>query len=176
RRSLEYSEQEIISLEEEVEFLRNYMDINAKLRFGDRLDYAMYVDDELEEDIIGVPTMIIQPYVENSIEHGLRPKEDGLIEIRFELCEEDDDMILCIIEDNGVGRKRASELQQASIKHQGHKSMGTKITETRLQLLHQGDEADFEFVKIIDLEDEEDKTPLGTRVEVRIPILDLQVK
>ncbi|MEM0992650.1 MAG: histidine kinase [Bacteroidota bacterium] len=176
RRSLEYSEQEIISLEEEVEFLRNYMDINAKLRFGDRLDYAIYVDDELEEDIIGVPTMIIQPYVENSIEHGLRPKEDGLIEIRFELCEEDDDMILCIIEDNGVGRKRASELQQASIKHQGHKSMGTKITETRLQLLHQGDEADFEFVKIIDLEDEEDKTPLGTRVEVRIPILDLQVK
>ncbi|MEM9886739.1 MAG: histidine kinase [Bacteroidota bacterium] len=176
RRSLEYSEQEIISLEEEVEFLENYMEINAKLRFGDRLDYKLYIDDELEEDIIGVPTMIIQPYVENSIEHGLRPKDNGLIEVRFELCEENEDMILCIIEDNGVGRKRASELQQASAKHQGHKSMGTKITETRLQLLHQGDEDDFEFVQIIDLEDEITKSPLGTRVEVRIPILELQGK
>lgn len=177
RRSLEYSEQEIISLEEEVEFLKDYMEINAKLRFGDRLDYAIHVDEEIEEDIIGVPTMIIQPYVENSIEHGLRPKEDGLIEVRFELCEQDEDIILCIIEDNGVGRARARELQQASVKHKEHKSMGTNITEKRLQLLHPArEEAEEEFVQIIDLVAADGVTPLGTKVVVRIPIMEMQLK
>ncbi|MEL6719803.1 MAG: histidine kinase [Bacteroidota bacterium] len=175
RRSLEYSEQEIISLEEEVEFLNNYMEINAKLRFGDRLDYRIHVDEEIEEDIIGVPTMIIQPYVENAIEHGLRPKENGLLTVRFE-DREDEDIILCIIEDNGVGRARATEMQQASAKHQSHKSMGTKITETRLQLLHDQENAEEDFITTIDLIDEATDEALGTRVEVRIPIMDLQMK
>ncbi|MEL6945161.1 MAG: histidine kinase, partial [Bacteroidota bacterium] len=164
RRSLEYSEQEIISLEEEVEFLNNYMEINAKLRFGDRLDYRIHVDEEIEEDIIGVPTMIIQPYVENAIEHGLRPKENGLLTVRFE-DREDEDIILCIIEDNGVGRARATEMQQASAKHQSHKSMGTKITETRLQLLHDQENAEEDFITTIDLIDEATDEALGTRVE-----------
>ncbi len=176
RRSLEYSEQEIISLEEEVEFLGNYMDINAKLRFGDRLSYSIHVDEDIEEDIIGVPTMIIQPYVENSIEHGLRPKENGLLQVSFKICEEDEDIILCIIEDNGVGRKRATELQQASVKHKEHKSMGTDITENRLKLLHptREDEDEEDFVNIIDLVAEDGVTPLGTKVVVRIPIMEIQ--
>ncbi len=173
RRSLEYSEQEIISLEQEIEFLKDYLEVNAKLRFGDRLDYQVSVDDEIEEDIFGVPTMIIQPYVENSIEHGLRPRENGLIKILFEL--EDDDTVVCIIQDNGVGRKRARELQSKSESYKKHKSMGTAITEKRLEILNV-DNADRDFVRIIDLEDPETGDALGTRVEVRIPIIDLQLK
>ena len=172
RRSLEYSEQEIISLEEEVEFLHNYLEINAKLRFGDKLSYTITVDEDLEEDIIGVPTMIIQPYVENAIEHGLRPKENGTIEVNFYATEEDD-CLLCVIEDNGVGREKAKELQQASAKHQDHKSMGTSITEKRLQILHNSEEAT-SFVHIIDLVDPATGIPLGTRVEVLIPIMEIE--
>ncbi len=172
RRSLEYSEQEIISLEEEVEFLKDYLEINAKLRFGDKLNYLIKVDDDIEDDIIGVPTMIIQPYVENSIEHGLRPKKDGLIKVEFQMmeCEEN---ILCIIEDNGVGRAVARQMQEASAKHQDHKSMGTSITEKRLQVLHEADD-DASFVNIIDLEDTSTQAALGTRVEIIIPIVDLE--
>jgi len=172
RRSLEYSDEEIISLEEEVEFLHDYLEINAKLRFGDKLSYIITVDEELEEDIIGVPTMIIQPYVENAIEHGLRPKENGCIQVNFYAMEEDD-CLLCVIEDNGVGREKAKALQQASTNHQDHKSMGTSITEKRLQILHNSEEA-ASFVNIIDLFDAQGE-PIGTRVEVVIPIMELEI-
>lgn len=173
RRSLDYSEKEIISLEEEIEFLKNYLEINAKLRFEDRLDYTVWVDDEIEEDIIGVPTMIIQPYVENAIEHGLRPIEKGTIRVEFTALEEED-AILCTIEDNGVGRKKARELQEASGQLKQHKSMGTAITEKRLQILHQA-YANRPFVEIIDLMDQTTQLGKGTRVEVFIPISDLTV-
>lgn len=174
RRSLEYSEQEIISLEEEVEFLMDYLEINAKLRFGDKLKYTIVVDEEIEDDIIGVPTMIVQPYVENAIEHGLRPKENGWIRVEFLMPKEDEDSILCVIEDNGVGRKVAKQLQQ-KVQHQNHKSMGTSITETRLHILHEAEGSET-FVRIIDLEDPNTGEPLGTRVEVLIPIMELEIK
>ncbi len=174
RRSLEYSEQEIISLEEEVEFLMDYLEINAKLRFGDKLKYTIIVDEEIEDDIIGVPTMIVQPYVENAIEHGLRPKENGWIRVEFLMPKEDEDSILCVIEDNGVGRNVAKQLQQ-KVQHQSHKSMGTSITETRLQILHEAEGSE-SFVQIIDLEDTNTGVSLGTRVEVLIPIMELEIK
>lgn len=174
RRSLEYSEQEIISLEEEVEFLKDYLEINAKLRFGDQLTYTVKVDEEIEDDIIGVPTMIIQPYVENAIEHGLRPKEDGLIKVEFKIMDAED-IIICTIEDNGVGRAAARAMQEANNKHEDHKSMGTSITEKRLQILHEADE-EISFVHIIDLMSDDGETALGTKVEVIIPIIELEVK
>ncbi len=133
RQSLEYSDLEIISLEKEIEFLRNYLDINVNLRFEHKLNYIIEVDEEIEEDIYGVPTMIVQPYVENSIEHGIRPKQNGTIRISFKLL--DDNTILCIVEDDGVGRDKAKQLQDKNPKLKSHKSMGTKITQERLEIL-----------------------------------------
>ncbi|MFM2268470.1 MAG: hypothetical protein RL757_1911 [Bacteroidota bacterium] len=171
RQSLEYSELEIIALEDEIDFLKNYLELNAKLRFGGKMDYQIEIDDDLEEDLIGIPTMIIQPYLENAIEHGLRPlKSGGQIKLYFGLSE-DEESVFCIVEDNGVGRKKSAELQLASQTKQ-HKSRGTAITQKRLEILnarHQTGVA----LKMIDLADADGK-PCGTRIEINIPIVDLQ--
>ena len=173
RQSLENSDQECISLEKEIEFLRNYLEVNVKLRFENKLAYDIQVAEEIEEDIYGVPTMIVQPYVENSIEHGIRPKQKGLIKIRFRL--KDDDTILCIVEDDGVGREKAHQMQKQNGNIKSHKSLGTKITQERLEILHGKKWGKDDVVKIIDLYDDKGRA-IGTRVEVLIPILDIQVK
>ena len=173
RQSLDYSDLEIISLEKEIEFLEDYLFINEKLRFEDRLRYEINVDDEIEEDILGVPTMIVQPYVENAIEHGLRTKKNGLIILTFSLL--DDDTILCVVEDNGIGREKARLLQIQDAQFQNHRSKGTSVTEKRLQILHNSKEKGV-FVETIDLKDEKTGIGLGTRVEIKIPIVEIQMK
>lgn len=171
RQSLDYSELEIIPLEQEIAFLEDYLHINEKLRFEDRLKYEIKVDDEIEEDILGVPTMIVQPYVENAIEHGLRTRKKGLIKVHFSMY--DDDTILCVVEDNGIGREKAHQMQMQDPKFQNHRSMGTSITEKRLQILHNSKDKGV-FVKTIDLKDAKTGEPKGTRVEIKIPIVDIR--
>lgn len=173
RQSLDYSDLEIISLEKEIEFLEDYLFINEKLRFQDQLRYEIEVDDEIEEDILGVPTMIVQPYVENAIEHGLRTIKDGLISLKFEWI--DEEMILCIVEDNGIGREKARQLQMEDAQFKNYKSKGTNITEKRLQILHNSKNEGL-FVKTIDLKDPKTGAALGTRVEIIIPIVEIQMK
>ncbi len=173
RRSLEYSELESIVLEKEIEFIDEYLSINEKLRFEDKFCYEINIDDEIEEDLFCVPTMIIQPYVENAIEHGLRSIDNGFVKIDFSLL--DEDTILCIVEDNGIGRDKARELRQKDIRYQNHRSRGTIITEDRLKLLNDSKENQV-FVQTIDLKDELTGEALGTRVEIRIPIVDVRIK
>lgn len=173
RKSLDFSELEIISVEKEREFLQDYLEINEKLRFENRMSYEIVVDEEIDEDICGIPTMIIQPYVENAIEHGIRSREDGFIKIHFSL--EDEDTILCVVEDNGLGREKAREQQQRT-GYKKHISFGTKITRERLKVLFKTrNEAEEQPVRIIDLKNQEG-TPCGTRVEIRLPILDLPIR
>ncbi len=174
RQSLEYSELEVISLEKEIEFLRNYIEINMNLRFEDQLQYELIIDEEIEEDIYGVPTMIIQPYVENAIEHGIRSKRKGKIRIEFRIF--DENTILCIVEDDGIGRKKARELQMKNPSFKDHKSMGTRITQERLQILLRSRNMEENAVEIKDLEDENSGKALGTRVEILIPIMEIQMK
>lgn len=170
RQSLEYSEAETIPLEDEIEFLKNYLNINKSLRFSGKMDFAINIDEEIEEDLLGVPTMIVQPYVENAIEHGLRAKkEGGFISIDFSLF--DEDTILCVIADNGIGRARAREFQRADMNQKRHKSRGTAITEKRLEILNSSRKYDF-FVQIDDLQDQKGKA-LGTRVSIKIPIVEI---
>lgn len=173
RQSLDYSDLEIISLEKEIKFLEDYLYINEKLRFEGQLKYEIIVDDDIEEDILGVPTMIVQPYVENAIEHGLRTKKDGVVKVTFSLL--DDDNILCVVEDNGIGREKARQIRQQDPNYQNHRSRGTNITEKRLQILHHSKSQNV-FVKTIDLQNARTKEPRGTRVEIQIPIVDIQLK
>lgn len=175
RQSLDYSDLENISLEKELEFLDNYLEINQKLRFEDRLTYEIIVDEEIEEDILGVPTMIIQPYVENAIEHGLRSKTQGHIKVIFALF--DEDTILCIVEDNGIGRKKARQLRMMDPQLNNHRSRGTSITEERLKILHGSKEQDSNvFVETIDLKDLKSGEALGTKVKIKIPIVEIKLK
>lgn len=173
RQSLDYSDLEIISLEKEIEFLEDYLYINEKLRFEGRLKYEIFVHDDIEEDILGVPTMIVQPYVENAIEHGLRTKKDGFVKVKFMPL--DDDNILCIVEDNGIGREKARQIRQQDPNYQNHRSRGTNITEKRLQILHHSKSQNV-FVKTIDLKNARTKEPRGTRVEIQIPIVEIQMR
>lgn len=175
RQSLEYSDLEIISLEKEILFLKDYLTINAKLRFEDRLTYRIDVDDEIEEDILGVPTMIVQPYVENAIEHGLRNRKNGLVTVTFTLSE-DEEQVICIVEDNGIGREATQLMKEQDPQFQNHRSLGTRITEDRLELLNKSRGEKGVFVKTIDLKDEKTGRALGTRVEIKVPIVEIQVK
>jgi two-component system, LytTR family, sensor kinase len=165
RNSLHLSEEENISLETEIDFLRAYLNINQKLRFENQLNYQIDIADDLEEDIIGVPTMILQPYVENAIEHGLRPKRGGFILLTFSLTD-DERYLRCTVQDDGMGRAKVREMQQQSGYHERHRSRGTEITEARLRLLHGSDEV--EFIQIIDLYNEEN-VACGTKVEILLP-------
>lgn len=169
RRSLEYSNREFISLEDEVQFLTEYLDVNCKLRFRDRLHYRIVVSPELEEDIIGVPTMIIQPYVENAIEHGLRSRQEGSVVVEFALDPVDENSILATVTDDGVGREQVARMHAADSTRSQHQSRGTSITQSRLELLADSKE---ERVKIEDLY-RADGSPAGTRVNVRIPVVDV---
>lgn len=172
RQSLEYSEVDSIVLEKEIEFIKDYLYINQKLRYHDLFEYCITTDDDIEEDIMCVPTMIIQPYVENAIEHGLRGLSGGgLIKVNFSMIGEN--TMLCVVEDNGIGRAKARELQAKDAKYQNHKSRGTFITEERLRLLSKDESL---TVEVIDLFDEDEQQALGTRVEIQIPIVDVKIK
>ena len=169
RQSLEYANREYISLEEERRFLTDYLEINRHLRYEGKLTYNIEVDGDLEEDVIGVPTMILQPYVENAIEHGLRGQEEGHIEVEFLTMEEDDTHLLALVTDNGVGREKVRERQAKDATRVDHQSRGTQITESRLQLLS-GVEDD--RVEIVDLYDRFGEAA-GTQVRVKIPIIEM---
>lgn len=159
RKTLENSEESFITIEEEVKFLNDYLSLE-QLRFNDSFEFRIIIDEELEDDFVKIPTMMLQPYIENSIKHGVNGFENGRIEVRFQLVE--DEAVLCIIEDNGAGVSESKS---------NHKSMGTSILENRIKILKEQYKLDFD-VKRIDLKSDSD-TSSGTRIELLIPNLDL---
>ena len=173
RNSLYYSDLESISLEDEIEFLKEYLDINKKLRYSDQMDFELIVDDDLEEDLIYLPSMIVQPYVENALEHGIRTRSNGKVSISFNY--HDEQTIQCIVEDNGIGRKMAGQIQNQGNYREKHRSMGTAITQKRLEVLKSSIKNKDLSVNIIDLSGENGGAS-GTRVELMIPILEFKYK
>lgn len=169
RRSLEYTNREYITLEDEIEFLKDYLDINCHLRFDGKLTYEVEVKGDIEEDILGVPTMILQPYVENAIEHGLRTRPQGHISVVFSLIPDDDNNILASVTDDGIGRARVAEMQANDVTRPHHQSRGTEITRSRLELLTNDPD---NRVLIEDLFHDSGEAA-GTRVTVRIPVADV---
>ncbi len=171
RRTLDYSDWEVVSLETEISFLENYLDLNQKLRFAGKMTCKIFVHPDLETEDVSIPTMIVQPFVENAIEHGLRPMSGGDLTVKFTLIEAEN-MVLCTIEDNGEGYNRSREKKLTDPSFSIHKSKGMEITRERLDLLHQqqGQNAG-KWVKILDLEEISGGQKRGTRVEVLMPIL-----
>ncbi|MCP3931531.1 MAG: hypothetical protein GY705_20800 [Bacteroidetes bacterium] len=121
-----------ISLEREIELLRMYLDFE-KLQYDDTFDYVLELEKGLNVVNITLPPLIIQPYVENAIKHGLRYKDEkGFLKVRFY---EENESLLCLIEDDGVGRTEAKKIQKSSIRM--YKSLGTKLVEKRLKILNE---------------------------------------
>lgn len=173
RHTLEYSELEVVTLEQEIEFLERYLDINRKLRFREKLDFQIIAPKNQDLDDLLIPTMIIQPFVENAIEHGLRPRQEGRLTIKFELVDTDETVLRCIIEDDGVGFNKGREKQAAQMGFQKHRSRGMEITKERLNLLHELQHRDGEnYIQINDLSDLTQGHRSGTKVEVLLPLLE----
>lgn len=162
RQVLENSQHKLISLQDELDTLKLYVDME-QLRFAHRFSYELGWDDSIILDDIKIPPLILQPYVENAICHGLMHKEgEGHVRIYIQDC---DDHFICSVDDDGVGRAFAASLKKVSKK--SHHSMGLQITASRLKILNPSiSEAD--IVKIIDKVDEQGQS-LGTRVEIYLP-------
>jgi len=164
RQILENTEKSTVSLQSEMVLLESYIQLEA-LRFKEKINYEISIDNRIAKEDTYLPSMVLQPFIENAIWHGLMHKGDdekGMIRI---LVTEKDETLLCTIEDNGVGREKAKELSEKSLLKS--KSMGIKITEDRLRLL--SNERLKELIHITDLKDVVNKA-LGTRVEISIPI------
>lgn len=160
---LQNSRSALISLESEVESLNLYLQLEA-LRFNNHFDFTITLHEDLDTSAIKVPTLIIQPYAENAIWHGLMHKEQkGFLQI--ELYGEED-LLCCKIADDGIGRKKASELKSKSAST--HKSMGMQITANRIAMLQQIGQAETQ-IKITDLV-LPDGSAGGTEVLLKIPL------
>jgi len=145
-----------IKLVDEFQMLRHYVQLE-QMRFENKFEFELYVDNDLDVENIEIPSMLIQPYVENAILHGLTTKYGaGKLKIS---AREAAGGILFEIEDDGIGRKAAREVQDKNTSK--HKSFGTTLTEERLKLINSQRNVSFE---IIDLE--EGGQAAGTRVKI----------
>lgn len=166
RTYLNHSNKGVISLQEEIDCMKMYLELE-ELRFEDKLNYTFHIDKTFDPEAILIPTMLIQPYVENALKHGLLHKKDNR-ELRITLeAAPKNDTIVCCIEDNGVGRVKALEIKEKRDKI--HKSFGTQATQDRLDLLNHGKEHQI-GVAIEDLYDKNTQAAAGTKVTITIPI------
>ncbi len=159
RKVLENSKHEFITLEEELETLKLYLELE-KMRFDESFDFKIEIDEEINISHIFIPTMIIQPVLENSIWHGLAPlRRNGKLILSIKKLTEQS--FICIVEDNGIGRKKADEIAQ---KRKGHKSTGVKNLQERLNLLNESGFIHIDY-KTIDLFNAKAEAT-GTKVEL----------
>jgi sensor histidine kinase YesM len=161
---LDNSNSKEVALSDELDALKLYIEMES-LRFTSKFEYEIIVAPDISADTLQVPPLIIQPYVENAIWHGLLHKEQGgQLSVTVEKVKED--MLQCTIEDNGIGRKRASELKSKSATN--NKSLGMKLTEERIVMLNQYTSL-HASISIIDLENERGEAS-GTKVILKIPV------
>jgi hypothetical protein len=161
---LNNSQNQSVAISEEMSALKLYLELES-MRFKDRFEYTIDMDSRINQLTTFIPPFIIQPFIENSIWHGLMNREgDGLLQIRFIL---EEFYLKCIIEDNGVGRKHAAEIEGSNPFKTASK--GISITETRLRLIDKKG-LQTEPVKYTDLYNQNGSSE-GTRVELYIPIL-----
>lgn len=155
RLTLEHSEKKEVPLADDLKALELYMQLEA-MRLNNKFVYEVHVDEAIDKEATLVPPLLLQPFVENSIWHGIAPKEgNGKIDIRIERL---NGTINCIVQDDGVGRKHDDSAQS----DEKRQSMGIKITKARIDILNQMKQSDA-TVELSDL-------PEGTRVEVRLPL------
>ena len=160
---LDNSAADYISLDAEIQTLQLYLEMEA-LRFDDAFEYEIQTNDAASSQNICIPSMLVQPYVENAIWHGLMQKEEkGKLWIRF--LRKDDNTLKIEIEDNGIGRKKAKESKSKdSLKR---KSYGMQISRERIELINKLRKYNAS-VNVLDLADEQGNAS-GTRITIIIP-------
>ncbi len=163
---LQHSRSDYISLKEEINALELYLEMEH-IRFKDKFQYGIYIARDLDTNAIDIPPMLIQPYVENAIWHGLMHKPDrsnGMLVLEIS---RKDNFLYCVIEDNGIGREKAQAIV-AKRTTPRKRSMGMAITKDRMKIMSQLYNFNTE-VQVTDLY-RKDGEARGTRVELFIPL------
>jgi tetratricopeptide (TPR) repeat protein len=156
RKILENSTHKTITLEEEVSTLKLYLELE-KSRFEERFDF--HIEEEADETL-PIPPMLLQPFIENAIIHGMKEKiGKGNIYVRFI---EEEDFLICEVEDDGVGRKHSSS-------EKTHKSLATALTNDRISYFNEASDVGEFNLEIVDMKDESGN-PSGTKVILKIPL------
>jgi sensor histidine kinase YesM len=164
RMVLENSRSEKVTLENELETLELYIQMEA-MRFKDKVKYQINIDQNIDQQFIEIPPLLIQPFVENAIWHGLMHKTEGGL-VKIDVSQPKDQMLLIEISDNGIGREKALAYKSKSVMK--NKSLGMKVTSERIELINQIYKTNTN-VEIIDLKDKNGEA-LGTKVILNIPI------
>lgn len=163
RTILEMTEKDWVTVSEEIKALSLYLDIE-KARFDTDFDYAIELDNSIESDSVKIPSILLQPYVENALKHGLLHKSGAkTIHITFQKIENE---LIIKIEDNGIGRRKSEELN--AIKNKKHKSFATEAMQNRIELLNQTNTKKITLVYTDKMS--ENNIPIGTLVTLKIPI------
>lgn len=169
-RSILYnSREEFITIEKEIKTLQNYLDLQ-QLRYNKKFDYILDVDPLIQPDVIQIPPMLAQPFIENAIEHGIMHlEEQGFISVSFTLMAEKDSVLL-LIEDNGIGIKASKKIK--SEKPKTHTSLATVIANERIDIFNKGQKKKQFIMEIDDIKDTDGKVK-GTKVKFLIPYREL---
>ncbi|WP_298139096.1 tetratricopeptide repeat protein [Flavobacterium sp.] len=162
RLTLEYSKESLIPIDKEIESLQNYLELE-QLRFNQKFDFTISKSSDIEDDT-ALPPLLLQPFVENAIIHGLIPKkEKGLISIKFSL---ENESLICTIEDNGIGFNKSKEIKESLVSV--HKSMALDITKKRLEMM----EVSTSQKAHVEIEENKNNQGeiLGTKVVLNLPL------
>jgi hypothetical protein len=159
---LDNSRSETISIEKELETLKLYVLLES-VRYENKFKCVYHIADNINTNSIMIPPMLLQPFVENAIWHGLMQKE-GEGTITVEIKKKDEETLHISIMDDGIGREKAATLKSKSATHKSH---GLKVTALRIEMMNKLNSTGAQ-VKIIDLKDEHGHAT-GTKVELTIP-------
>lgn len=164
RTILVHSDKEFVTLKEELEILHLYIELES-IRFKSSFHFLIECDENIDAEEIRVPTLLVQPFVENAIWHGLMHKEgERFLQVKFF---EADELLHCIVEDNGIGREKSREAKLATGQGAKHTSKGIKVSLERLNAMSNGNGRQGSL-QIYDLKDETGNAA-GTRVEIIFP-------
>ena len=159
REVLEYSQEDFIPLSKEIDILSIYLDLEH-FRFKDTFDYKFTIDPTINREDYLIPPMLIQPFVENAIWHGLRyKKEKGLLLVDFS---QQSDHVLITITDDGIGREQSKTLKTSNQKKM--KSTGLKNVESRLEIIKNV----FKKNLIVTIDDINNSQATGTKVSIKL--------
>jgi LytS/YehU family sensor histidine kinase len=160
---LNNSEEKVLPLQQELEMLKLYIELE-QLRFNNNFEFELSVADDINLYEIQIPAMLIQPYIENAIWHGLmnlNKERKGILRLTISMNE---DVLKIVIEDNGIGRQRSKEYKNESV----HRPVAMKLTEQRLMIINQM--KNYENAKVIINDVFERTEASGTKVEIFIPV------
>jgi ligand-binding sensor domain-containing protein len=164
RQTLDNSGKTTIVLSDEVKYLERYLQME-KMRFGDSFSYEIAIHDDVQIHTTQIPAMLLQPFVENALRHGIRYKQEGFGKVKLSFSM-DHGTLICSVKDNGVGRQKAAE--QKSHQPIEYQSKGVELTSKRITLLNKINEHSIS-VEIIDLHDDQGLAS-GTEVIIKIPV------